>query len=122
VSTLAELVPTFLEEAFRLDPVAATNAGIHEHDARWPDWSSAGIAEALAWGDGWRERLTALGPDLGADEAIDRDRLLLVLDNDRFAADLAEDTWNPQVWVYRLGDGLFTLLAREFAPPAGRLA
>jgi uncharacterized protein (DUF885 family) len=24
-------------------------------------------------------------------------------------------------WVYRLGDGLFTLLAREFAPPAARL-
>jgi uncharacterized protein (DUF885 family) len=123
VTTLADLVPAFLEESFRLDPLAATNAGIHQHDARWPDWSSAGIAESLAWGDRWRVRLTALGrDDLSADEAIDRDRLLLLLDNDRFAADLAEDTWNPQVWVYRLGDGLFTLLAREFAPPAVRLA
>ena len=25
-------------------------------------------------------------------------------------------------WVYRLGDGLFTLVSREFAPPADRLA
>ena len=123
MTTLADLVPAFLDESFQLDPLAATNAGVHEHDARWPDWSTAGIAASLAWGDSWRARLSGLGTtDLSAADAIDRDRLLLLLDNDRFAADLAEDAWNPQVWVYRLGDGLFTLLAREFAPPATRLA
>jgi uncharacterized protein (DUF885 family) len=123
VTTLADLVPTFLEESFRLDPLAATNAGIHEHDACWPDWSSAGIVARLAWGDAWRARLSTLGPDdLSADDAIDRDRLLLLLGDVRFAAAHAEDAWNPLYWVYRLGDGLFTLLAREFAPPAVRLA
>ena len=35
---------------------------------------------------------------------------------------LREDAWNPLVWVYLLGDGLFTLNAREFAPLADRLA
>ncbi len=123
MTTLAALVPSFLEEAFRLDPLAATNAGSHEHDARWPDWSTSGVGARLAWGDGWRARLASLDPaDLGPDDVIDRDRLLLLLDDDRFSAELAEDTWDPMVWVYRLGDGLFTLLAREFAPPAARLA
>ena len=35
---------------------------------------------------------------------------------------IREDAWNPLVWVYLLGDGLFTLNAREFAPLADRLA
>src|SRR4051794_8772071 len=71
-------VREFLAESFRLDPLEATNAGVHDHDARWPDWSGAGIAERLAFVDRWTARLggipsTALSPD----EAIDRDRLLL---------------------------------------------
>src|SRR5439155_21651656 len=98
MTALTDLVPAFLAKSFRLDPLAATNAGNHDHDARWPDWSSAGIDERLAWGVGWRERLEAI-PDgaLKPDDAIDRDRLLLVLDAERFDAGLAEDTWNPVV-------------------------
>src|SRR5262249_27236696 len=30
--------------------------------------------------------------------------------------------WSPLEWVYMLGNGLFTLVAREFAPLASRLA
>ena len=36
--------------------------------------------------------------------------------------DLQEERWNPLDWVYLLGDGLFLLLSREFAPLADRLA
>ena len=61
--------------------------------------------------------------DLAADEAIDRDLLVGELEATRFAeTELREDTWNPLDWVYLLGDGLFTLIAREFAPLADRLA
>ena len=35
---------------------------------------------------------------------------------------LREETWSPLEWVYMLGDGLFPLIAREFAPLADRLA
>jgi uncharacterized protein (DUF885 family) len=123
VTALSDLVPAFLEEYFRLDPLAATNAGNHDHDDRWPDWTSAGIAASLAWGDGWRRRLESLHEDeLSADDLVDRDRLLLLLEAERWNAGFAPDTWDPVQWVYRLGDGLFTLIAREFAPPAVRLA
>ena len=61
--------------------------------------------------------------DLDADEAIDRDLLIGELEAARFAeTELREDAWNPLDWVYLLGDGLFTLHGREFAPLADRLA
>ncbi|MBI3751411.1 MAG: DUF885 family protein, partial [Chloroflexi bacterium] len=117
------LAREFIAESFRLDPLEATNAGIHDHDARWPDWSSAGVAERMAFVDGWVARLEAIPTgDLTADEAIDRDRLLFELGDRRYEARFAADAWDPMTWVYRLGDGLFTLLARDFAPPATRLA
>ena len=60
--------------------------------------------------------------DLPPDDAIDRDLLVGELEAARFAETvLREDTWNPLDWVYLVGDGLFTLLAREFAPLADRL-
>ncbi|HEY2916609.1 MAG TPA: DUF885 domain-containing protein, partial [Candidatus Limnocylindrales bacterium] len=122
-TSLEPLVRDFLTESFRLDPLEATNAGVHEHDAVWPDWSEAGIAERLAFVDRWTSRLEAIPPEaLSADDAIDRDRLLLELGDRRYEARFAADAWDPMTWVYRLGDGLFTLLSREFAPPSARLA
>ena len=60
--------------------------------------------------------------DLIGDEAIDRDLVIGELEASRFAeTELREDTWNPLAWVYLVGDGLFTLNAREFAPLADRL-
>jgi uncharacterized protein (DUF885 family) len=122
LTSFADLAAQFIDESFRLDPLEATNAGVHDHDARWPDWSSRGLAERAAFVEAWTARLTSLAPgDLSPDEAIDRDRLLLDLGDRRYEAGFAEETWDPLVWVYRLGDGLFTLVAREFAPPPARL-
>lgn len=122
-TALEPLAREFIAESFRLDPLEATNAGIHDHDARWPDWSNAGIAERLAFVDRWTARLEAIpAGDLTPDDAIDRDRLLRELGDRRYDARFAADAWDPMTWVYRLGDGLFTLLSREFAPSAVRLA
>lgn len=122
MSTFTDLAASFIEESFRLDPLEATNAGVHDHDARWPDWSSRGAAERRAFVERWTGRLESLAAgELSPDEAIDRDRLLLELDGRGYEARFGEDAWNPLVWVYRLGDGLFWLIAREYAPPAERL-
>ncbi|HYN70581.1 MAG TPA: DUF885 family protein, partial [Candidatus Eisenbacteria bacterium] len=124
MGTFAELASEFIAESFELDPLEATNAGVHDHDARWPDWSAAGIERQLAFCERWHARLGAVPiASLSADEAIDRDRLLLQLDERRFEAEeMGQDAWDPLTWVYRLGDGLFPLIAREFAPPVERLA
>jgi uncharacterized protein (DUF885 family) len=113
---------TFLAEFFALNPVFATAMGEHAHDARWPDLSDAGRAEQLAFIDRWLAAFRAMDA-LSADNAIDRDLLVGELDAARFSETvLQEDAWNPLEWVYLIGNGLFTLTAREFAPLADRLA
>ena len=70
--------------------------------------------------DGWHG--SARSTDLTPDEAIDRDLVVGELEAARFAeTELREDAWNPLEWVYLLGEGIFTLIAREFAPLADRL-
>jgi uncharacterized protein (DUF885 family) len=118
VTAFSERLDQFLAELFRIDPLRATAAGMHEHDAEWPDLSDAGRDELLAFLDTWEREITAFEPDdLTPDEAADRDLVLMELAAYRFGeTDLREDRWDPLAWVYLLGDGIFPLLAREFAP------
>jgi uncharacterized protein (DUF885 family) len=122
MTDFADRLDAFLAEFFRLNPVFATAIGEHSHDDRWPDLTAAGRAERLASIDRWLAELGAM-TDLSADEAIDRDLLVGELEAERFAeTELCEDAWNPLEWVYLIGNGLFNLNAREFAPLAVRLA
>ncbi len=124
MTDFARRVDAFLEEYFELDPVRATEAGMHRHDDRWPDLTEAGRQRRLAFYRRWREDLTALDPaTLSPDDAVDRDLLVMELDAHTFAEEsLREDAWDALSWVYLLGGGLFPLLAREYAPLASRLA
>ena len=121
MSDLQRRIDEFLAEFFRLNPTWATGIGDHAHDDRWPDLTAAGrrsgcLRRTAGWPSSGRCR-----PD--GDEAIDRDLLVGELEAARFAeTELREETWNPLEWVYLIGDGLFTLQAREFAPLADRLA
>ena len=73
MTTFAELVVAHLDEAFELDPLLATAAGVHDHDDRWPDFSAAGRTRRLAWIEGWETCLRGFDiSTLTADEAIDR--------------------------------------------------
>jgi uncharacterized protein (DUF885 family) len=123
VSDFAARVDAFLAEFFALHPLTATSAGMHIHDGEWPDMSEAGRAARLAFYDRWTQALEAIDEaELTIDDRVDRDLLLGELAAYRFAEEvLREETWSPLEWVYMLGDGLFTLIAREFAPLAERL-
>ena len=118
------LVREYLDAAFRLDPLTATAAGVHDHDTRWPDLSEAGRRTAVDFLDSWQRRLADLdAAALTFDERIDRDRLLAEIAAERYGlVDSRDDAWDPLWWIYVLGGGLFSLLSREFAPAAERLA
>jgi len=119
---LARRIDAFLAEFFRLNPTWATDIGAHDHDDRWPDLTEAGRAERLAFMERWLREFQAI-TGLTSDESIDRDLLIGELEAARFSEmELREETWNPLDWIYLLGDGLFSLLAREFAPLETRLA
>lgn len=129
--TFADTVASFLADVFRLDPVGATDAGMHVYDHRWPDRTEAGRLDLLSTLDQWERRFAAFDPaTLDRDERADQEIILDELAARRFeAASLREDRWDPLSWIYLLGSGLFPLVAREFAPlgvrlgnAAGRLA
>src|SRR5688572_31693912 len=115
---------SFLDEFVALDPAAATAIGDHRYDDRWPDVTDGGREARLAFIDRWLAEFGGLaGADLTAGDAVDRDLLVMELEAERFAeTELRDETWDPLQWVYLLGDGIFGLLAREFAPLATRLA
>jgi uncharacterized protein (DUF885 family) len=124
MSAFGDLVATFFDEYFRLDPLSATGVGDHRFDDRWPDVTSAGRAARLAFAERWIDRLRGDAPAvLSVDEEADREVLLRTLEARRFQdTELLDERWDPLAWVYFLGAGIFPLLSREFAPLATRLA
>jgi uncharacterized protein (DUF885 family) len=123
VSDFARRIDAFLAGYFELHPLDATAAGMHAHDGRWPDMTEAGREARLASYERWEAELGALDDaPLTRDERIDRDLLLSELAAHRFAeTELREERWNAMEWVYLLGNGIFPLIARDFAPLADRL-
>jgi uncharacterized protein (DUF885 family) len=120
----AERVDTFLDDFFRLYPVAATSAGNHAHDGEWPDLTDSGQADRLAFIDDWNAEFRAMPIALlTPDERLDLDLLIAELAALRFdEVELREAGWDPLSYVYLLGGGIFPLLARDFAPLPARLA
>ena len=117
------IVDEVLAGYFRHYPVTATEIGHHAYDGEWPDLSDAGRATRLAWVADASARAEAVAADaLSRDDAIDRRILLENLAAIRFAEEtLDEGSWNPMTYVYLFGNGLFSLLAREFAPLPDRM-
>ncbi len=113
----------FLREYPEQSPVNATALGDHRFDARLDDVSA----------DGWQARQVFAELYLSALDGIDRSRLsrdrqvdALLLRNEleqtRFQVrELQDWRWNPLVYTRIAGDGLYSLLAREFAPASERL-
>lgn len=110
-------------DALRRDPIEATWSGLHDHDREVPDLSAEGFAENARCA---RENVRALSewsPEtLTPDDRIDH-RLLLA----RFAAEareieqLAPQHHDPSLYPDTAVNGVYSLLAREFAPLADRL-
>ena len=122
VTAFADAVEAFLAETFRLEPVFATGIGEHAHDARWPDLTPP--AGPSGWPSTERWLADVRGHDRPAGRRRDRSRPA-----HRRARGLAG---SPRRSCARTpgtrstgstssGEGLFTLLAREFAPLADRL-
>ncbi len=123
MSEFGARVEAFLDEFFRLYPVAATAIGNHDHDGEWSESGEAGRRSRLDFIDRWSAELSRLpAGELSPDDRIDRDLLVSELAAYRFdEADLREDAWDPLGYVYMIGGGIFPLLARDFAPLAVRL-
>ncbi len=120
--TAAETTDAILAAYFAAHPVTATGMGVHDHDARWPDLSEAGI-------EAERTRIDAARSALGEvslttlDEQVDAEILLNALESDAFGLEV-EQPWrtNPYWYVTLIGAGIDDLLSRDFAPVEARAA
>jgi len=116
------LATRFLEGYLAREPVAATEAGAHAFDDRWPDRSIDGEAEARRFYAGTLDALAAiprdaLDPQARVDHAMLENQLRYAL----FAIDeLREAESSPLYYTRLVGDGIDPLVTRSFGTPLTR--
>ncbi len=122
-ASFAQLVAQYLSESEARDPLFAGSIGVHTYDDKLPDLSPSGVEDSYRWERGWRARFAVLSPEvLSPGERADRQALL-----DSMDADLLESTTvrpyntDPGIYTGAIGDAVFQLTGRDFAPLDQRL-
>ena len=103
-------------------PEFATSLGDHSRDGRLNDYSAEAVARGIESGRRFLAELEAIdAAELGPANAVDYEILANSLRFSIWSSEvLREHEWNPM--RYGLGDALYSLLARDFAPLETRLA
>jgi uncharacterized protein (DUF885 family) len=117
------LVDEFIDGYFAAHPVTATATGAHQFDAELDDLSPEAVAAEIARLKDFRERIRTFPT-----RKLDRDdRIDLAILADRIDLELLEmeeiKEWkrDPLLYTRIIGDGIYLLLARDFAPLEERL-
>jgi uncharacterized protein (DUF885 family) len=119
---LYDLVESRFRRVIHDDPLYATSVGLHDGDDRWGDGTRDAILADLEADRAHRTAVASIDPDgLSAAARFERDLELHNLDLAMFETEVVR-TWERRSTAFdRVGDGLFLLLARDFAPLAERL-
>jgi len=119
---LATLAKELIQHLFASDPVYATAMGEHGFDHLLPAYDKDGRRKAAGGLASLLERLEGVGED-GLD-AADRLDLKILTNGAKAALFELEDERNwqydPNFYIRQAGEGVSTLLKREFAPAAPR--
>ena len=118
----ARLVADHFEDLMVRDPAAATYLGIHAQDHRLPDLSREAHLEGAAVEARHASALEAIDPSsLSPATAFERDIALVRVRRARFDAEVHR-AWERRARAADvIGDALFLLFARQFAPLSERL-
>ncbi len=120
----ARLVDDYFVGKFAFRPTSGTGVGLHEHDARFEDWSATRVAARVAELRRQLDTLMALDrAAMGFDDQIDRDALEGAMRAELFDLDeLKEWRRNPMMYAGLPGRSLHGLMKREYAPKKDRAA
>lgn len=115
------LADQYVESLLERYPEFATALGDHRYDARLNDYTTTAVAAGIAWNQAYLDRTDGidparLSPAHWVDFEILRNHLRFSIWSDEV---LREHEWNPL--RYGVGNALYSLLAREFAPIEERL-
>jgi len=115
------LANKYIEQLLEMNPETATSLGDHRYDNRLNDYSLAGVGSERKFTQEYLKALEAIpATRLSAVNSIDYRIMRTRLEYNLFQLDeLREYEWNPL--RYNVGDALFALLARDFAPLKNRL-
>jgi uncharacterized protein (DUF885 family) len=113
----------YVEQYLRTNPEQATELGDHRFDGQLTDYSPEARAKDLAAQKEFREKLNAIdGSQLTGANSIDFRILKENIDYQIFQAEeLKDPEWNPLVYMQSLANGLYLLVARDFAPAEKRI-
>jgi uncharacterized protein (DUF885 family) len=116
-----ELVTRHVTERYALDPVAATVAGIHDHDHRMPDMTGPGFGDRDAFVDRWLTELEGIPQQgLGPVERTDRALLLADLRGQQAVREFARWRRDPGLYSNAVIRGAYYLLIRDGSSPGAQ--
>ena len=118
----ASVADQFIERFLRINPEQATALGVHEFDRQVRDLSAAGLARERKIYHASLTTLKRMDPaKLSAPYRVDYHIMTNELEGRLFAIErLREQDWD--VLSYNPANGIYVLLARDFAPLPARLA
>jgi uncharacterized protein (DUF885 family) len=124
VGTLLEAtVKTFIDDRFKLEPVAATVMGSHAHDHRLGDLTADGFAARSAFTEDWLRRFDEMGDDgLDPHEQVDRALVLSELRGERALRPFERWRRQPTLYSDLITRGAYYALLREHGTIEDRLA
>src|SRR5438552_11982782 len=113
----------YIEGYLRANPEEATELGDHRFDGQLTDYSAEARAKDLAAQKDFRDKLNAIdGSQVTGSNNVDFRILKENIDYKIFQAEeLKEPDWNPLVYNQSLANGLYLLVARDFASPEKRI-
>jgi hypothetical protein len=120
---IAALAQRFVAESVQRDPLFADGIGIHTYDDRLPDVSAAGQRARKIWLRAWRSRIVAAASETtGLAQRADARALEDAIDLELFEnATTRPYTTDPTTYTQLLGNAVYQLTSRTFAPQPVRL-
>lgn len=120
---LSELSRQWLDGWLPLNPVAATQIGKHDYDAKLDDLSAAGRQKLVDFSKKLLTELDAIDTrKLSRENQIDAAILRNQLRSDIWNLETLQSwAWDPQVYSGLAGGAIYNLMARDFAPMPQRL-
>src|SRR5690242_6355109 len=117
------LARRYFDEVLALSPVNATGLGDHRFDGELDDVSANARAQTVSLEREMLATLHALDrAQLSRTHQVDAQLLASQLDYDIFTIEeLQSWAWNPLLYTNLAGNGVYSLLARDFAPLPERL-
>jgi uncharacterized protein (DUF885 family) len=118
-----EISRSFLDDSFTRYPTWATYLGVHKYDHKLEDYSRQAVADAIAAGRQFRERVANMDPKaLSPEKQLDQEHLLRAIDSRLLTLEVVRP-WaiDPDSYSSGLTRTAYVMIKRNFAPPEQRL-